>query len=394
MSSTPWPESVGKAEEVHLVDAGQDPHESTLDHLVLERGDPEWPLSSVRLRYEYTPDRLRPVRPPLHAAGEIREVVVQALSIALPRFAVYSRCRFPLEAEVRLAQRLDVVDVVQERRESSLPVRLCCLPYASTHPGHAFPVWCLGTRCEPAFPSARPLPRPSASGAFPSLGPLGSPWPSPRLHLRARLGLPWVLVPVPSLLFRDLIGTAGQSDSLRPYADGLRPRASHRGPQHHHRGRSQGLPVLVHGASTHARGLSSTAPAPPAPRRCRCSRCCLRPRKRTRHLEVDSISRLNTRPACAPVNASGTASRPRPHDSGSSWVASPSMCGFFSPHHAGLSRRFFQNELLQPMLEVASSKRNRRFASQSTTHTLPKAGSRRAGRPTAASPVRRREARS
>jgi hypothetical protein len=37
------------------------------------------------------------------------------------------------------------------------------------------------------------------------------------------------------------------------------------------------------------------------------------------------ISRLNTQPASAPVNASRTALRPAVHDSGSSWVATPSM---------------------------------------------------------------------
>ena len=37
------------------------------------------------------------------------------------------------------------------------------------------------------------------------------------------------------------------------------------------------------------------------------------------------ISRLNTEPVCAPVNASRAASQPSAHDSGSSWVATPSM---------------------------------------------------------------------
>lgn len=48
----------------------------------------------------------------------------------------------------------------------------------------------------------------------------------------------------------------------------------------------QGLPVLAHGASTHARGLSSTAPGPAVPRPCWCGRCCLRLRTRPRHLGV------------------------------------------------------------------------------------------------------------
>jgi hypothetical protein len=136
----PGPETVGKAEEIDLVDAVQDLHEGTLDQLVLERGHPEWPLASVRLGYEYAPDRLRSVRSSSQAFGEVLEVAFQLLPIALPRFAVHSWCRFPLEAEVGLAQGPDVVDVVQERGESSPLVRPLCLPYAVPRTGHALPV--------------------------------------------------------------------------------------------------------------------------------------------------------------------------------------------------------------------------------------------------------------
>src|SRR5206468_7767217 len=106
----------------------------------------------------------------------------------------------------------------------------------------------------------------------------------------------------------------------------------------------QGLPVLAHDASTHARGLG------------------VRPRQVPRHLafvgasdvafgprnglgtwKFNSISRLYTRPACAPVNASAMPSRVCPHDSGSSWVASPSMCEFLlrctMPVYPGASSR-------------------------------------------------------
>jgi hypothetical protein len=41
------------------------------------------------------------------------------------------------------------------------------------------------------------------------------------------------------------------------------------------------------------------------------------------------ISQLNTRPACAPVNASMVALRLAMHDSGSGWVATPSLCDSF-----------------------------------------------------------------
>ena len=90
----------------------------------------------------------------------------------------------------------------------------------------------------------------------------------------------------------------------------------------------QGLPVLAHGASTHARGLFDRArPLRTSP----FSVQQVSPSTSGNSLgawKFNSISRLNTRPACAPVNASGTPSRPCPHDSGSSWVASPSMCDF------------------------------------------------------------------
>src|SRR6202047_1030576 len=41
---------------------------------------------------------------------------------------------------------------------------------------------------------------------------------------------------------------------------------------------------------------------------------------------VEIISQLNTRPACAPVNASLAALRLAMHDSGSGWIATPFLC--------------------------------------------------------------------
>jgi hypothetical protein len=40
---------------------------------------------------------------------------------------------------------------------------------------------------------------------------------------------------------------------------------------------------------------------------------------------VAIISQLNTLPACAPVNASMPSSRTVTHDSGSGWIATPSL---------------------------------------------------------------------
>ena len=57
----------------------------------------------------------------------------------------------------------------------------------------------------------------------------------------------------------------------------------------------------------------------------RCDRCCLPPVSTTSApRSCPLISRLDTRPAHSPVNASPPTSRSTAHDSGPAWVASPS----------------------------------------------------------------------
>jgi hypothetical protein len=130
-------------------------------------------------------------------------------------------------------------------------------------------------------------------------------------------------------LFGNFVGTTGRSDSLRPYIGGLRPQTSHRDPRRHRRGWSKGLPVLAHGASTHARGLDIDRARSRLTSRLTVRRILPSAPNTASAPGRISISRLNTRPACAPVNASDTPLQACPHDSGSSWVASPSMRGFF-----------------------------------------------------------------
>src|SRR5665811_1621226 len=58
---------------------------------------------------------------------------------------------------------------------------------------------------------------------------------------------------------------------------------------------------------------------------CRNDRCCL-PHDRTASASQRvTFSRLNTRPALSPVNASTTTLRSSPHDSGPTWLATPSL---------------------------------------------------------------------
>src|SRR5712664_1735599 len=70
----------------------------------------------------------------------------------------------------------------------------------------------------------------------------------------------------------------------------------------------------VHGVSDRA-GLWCTS-------RYRCTRCCLPLSPPASASRSESLTRLNTRPARSPVNASTPLLRAAPHDSGPMWVAS------------------------------------------------------------------------
>ena len=61
------------------------------------------------------------------------------------------------------------------------------------------------------------------------------------------------------------------------------------------------------------------------PLRYRDASCCLPPVITTSALGRIKFSRLNTRPALSPVNASTTTLRSSPHDSGPTWLAAPSL---------------------------------------------------------------------
>jgi len=81
---------------------------------------------------------------------------------------------------------------------------------------------------------------------------------------------------------------------------------------------------------------------------------------------VAIISQLNVRPACAPVNASMAASRLAMHDSGSGWLATPSLydsCIHYStPVYPGA---------LSSLLEGLSRARLKRIARLNrATHTI------------------------
>jgi hypothetical protein len=70
------------------------------------------------------------------------EPVLQRLPVVLPRLAVDARGRVSLQRVVRGAQGLDVVHVVQERREPLLPVPFGGLTYSLERTERAIPARC------------------------------------------------------------------------------------------------------------------------------------------------------------------------------------------------------------------------------------------------------------
>src|SRR5438094_7747943 len=69
-------------------------------------------------------------------------MLFQCLAVVLPRLPVDARRRVSLQRVVRGAQPLDVVHVVQERREPLLPVPLGCLTHPLERARRAYPARC------------------------------------------------------------------------------------------------------------------------------------------------------------------------------------------------------------------------------------------------------------
>ena len=114
--SPPGPEPIGEAEEVRLVDRIENLHHRALDDLVLQCGDAERALPSVRFRDVGTARRLCPVGAPVDAAFKVAQPCVQALPVGAPRHPVHTRRGIPLQPVIGLLKQRRV-DVVQQGGE-------------------------------------------------------------------------------------------------------------------------------------------------------------------------------------------------------------------------------------------------------------------------------------
>src|SRR6476469_3500692 len=145
MRATPCPESVGEAQEIHLVDGVEYLDDGPLENLVLQRGDAERPLPPVRLR-DIRPARwLSPVAPAVQSRVQVPEVGLQLLPVGLPGHPVHPRRRRRTNRPVGGPQPVEI-DMVQQRGEPCLLVLSCYLAHTSQRTGRALPGSVSGTR--------------------------------------------------------------------------------------------------------------------------------------------------------------------------------------------------------------------------------------------------------
>src|SRR6266850_906921 len=289
MLATPWSEPVRKIEKVRFVDSIQHLDRRTLDDLVFQRRDSERSLPPVGLRDKHSTHRLRSVRSSLQPFGKILEVSLQRLAVVPPRLPVHTGSGFLLQSEVGHPQCFQVVDVVQKRREPQLLILSCCLTYPLQRTRRVRPARCPGHVLLWQVPFGQTL----------SLHPLRDRLPG---LVRGLLRYYWSVRLPRSVRHRRM----SLDFPMRPEATAARGGLGiSRFPRE--------VSAYVHGVSDRA-GLWHTS-------RYRCTRWGLPHLLTASASRSECLSRLNTRPARSPVNASTPPLRAAPHDSGPMWVA-------------------------------------------------------------------------
>src|SRR5438034_3166972 len=289
MLAAPWSEPVRKPEKVRFVDSVQHLDRRALDDFVFQRRDSERSLPPVGLGYVHPTHRLRSIRSSLQPAGKVLEIPLQVVPVVPPRLPVHARRGFLLQSEVGHAQRFEVIDVVQERREPQLLILSCCLTYPLQLTGRVFPARCPGRVLLWQVPFGQTLSLHPLRRRLPGLV-RGLPrycrsvrLPKPVRHRRTSLDFPMRPMATAAL------GGLGISRFPREVS------------------------LYVHGVSDRA-GLWHAS-------RYRRTRCCLPLLLTASASRRKFLTRLNTRPARSPVNASTPPLRVTPHDSGPMWVA-------------------------------------------------------------------------
>src|SRR6266702_282049 len=279
---------VREPEEVRFVDGVQHLDGGPLDDLVLQRGNAQRALPAPVFGDVDPANGLGSVRTALEARSEVPEVFFQGLAVLPPGLPVHARGGFLLETEVGLSQRVQVVDMVQQCGEPHRPIFLCCLTYPLERT----------VRTDPALHPERVLLAQVPFGQTPSLHPLRRR--SPGLVRRLLRYYGSVRLPLSVHHRRTSLDFPTRPATLGKQGTSRRPRE---------------VFPYVHGVCDRAGSQRIS--------RLRCVGCCLPLSPTASAPRRKYLSRLNTRPARTPVNASTPPLRATPHDSGPVGVASP-----------------------------------------------------------------------
>src|SRR5207249_2073693 len=131
-----------------------------LDDLIFQCRDAEGPLAAIRLRDVHPLDRTRVVPPSLEAVRQVPQICLQVLSIGRPGLSINARSRIAVQPVIRLAESVDIVDMVPERSQRLRVVPPRCLSYPVERtlqglpgPAHSVSVHARGLRPRQVGPS-------------------------------------------------------------------------------------------------------------------------------------------------------------------------------------------------------------------------------------------------
>jgi len=274
--------AIRETKEISLIDRIQNLDNSPLDNLIFQRRHTQWALFAIIFGNENPTYRFSSVTSSCQPTGEILKVFFKILSVLSPCRVINTWCSIPFQREETAPERVDVVNMVQQRGKSQLLILLRCL----THPLK---------RTLNGFSALNPV------HVLLSGFPFGqTPW----LHLlrhrlasfvqRLRSYYGFVRLPVFShcrrtsseFSTRSLLVLRKEKHRISRFSRKLVP---------------------------YMRGVSDRAEShQPSPKRT--SQCCL-PHPPKASALWTRISRLNTQPARAPVNASRSSLLKTSHDS-------------------------------------------------------------------------------
>src|SRR5712692_3941743 len=139
-----WPRAIREAGTLGLVHRIEYQHRRSLDDLVLHCRDADRSLLlGVPTFGDVHPShRLRAVRTSPHPIRHLGQVRLQFLAIVFPRLAVHAWCRITFQLVERRPERVDRVDVVQQRGESFSLLVFSCLPYSPQRRLRSYPALC------------------------------------------------------------------------------------------------------------------------------------------------------------------------------------------------------------------------------------------------------------